>query len=302
MVAPRNSGKRLDFAPATQYVRDESVTGDVACLVGGRIPVTAEGKPMSAVVLAISGSLRKPSFTEKMLDLCIEGMGRDLEVHKFHPHKMKIGPCTSCWSCWGKRNPGQCVWKDDFERILEVYKRADYFLLAAPLYCFGWPATVKNVIDRFFVILEPAQFAMPTGETGHPKRFERHPKAVLISSCGFPELHNFSILRQHFRIICTHMGMNWAGELLIPAAGAANAPKLFDRKYELLRAAGAELVRDAISPETTDAISVPVMSAEDYRRMCTLSFEGGIVLKAKILSIVAKALRGARKKPQERRA
>jgi len=31
---------------------------------------------MSKVVLAISGSLREPSFTEKMLDLCIEGMGR----------------------------------------------------------------------------------------------------------------------------------------------------------------------------------------------------------------------------------
>ena len=78
---------------------------------------------MSSVVLAISGSLRKPSFTEKMLDLCIEGMGPDLEVHKFYPHKMKIGPCTSCWSCWGRKRPGECVQKDDFEQILDVYKR-----------------------------------------------------------------------------------------------------------------------------------------------------------------------------------
>ena len=84
---------------------------------------------MSAVVLAISGSLRKPSLTEKMLDLCMEGMGQNLEVHKFYPHEMKIGPCNSCWSCWGKKNPGQCAHKDDFEQILEVYKRADYFLL-----------------------------------------------------------------------------------------------------------------------------------------------------------------------------
>ncbi len=71
---------------------------------------------MKRVVLAISGSLRKPSFTEKMLDLCLEGMastGEEFEVHKFYPHKMKIGPCTSCWSCWGKKNPGVCVQKDD---------------------------------------------------------------------------------------------------------------------------------------------------------------------------------------------
>jgi NAD(P)H-dependent FMN reductase len=44
------------------------------------------------IVLAISGSLRKTSFTEKKLDLCIEGMGEDVEVKKFYPHKMKIEP------------------------------------------------------------------------------------------------------------------------------------------------------------------------------------------------------------------
>jgi NAD(P)H-dependent FMN reductase len=247
---------------------------------------------MSTVALAISGSLRKPSFTEKMLDLCIEGMGGNLEVHKFYPHKMKIGPCTGCWSCWGKKNPGECVQKDDFEEILDVYKRADYFLLAAPLYIFDLPATVKNVIDRFFVILEPDQIESAEGQTEHPKRFGRHPKAVLISSCGFPELLNFDILRQHFRIICAHMGWMWSGELLIPASGAAGAPRLFDRKYELIRAAGAELVRGAIAAETTAAIAASVMPAEDYRRMATLSFKGGVVAKAKMIAITMKALRG----------
>ncbi len=37
---------------------------------------------MSEIVLAISRSMRKPSFTERMLDLCLEGMGTGLEVHK----------------------------------------------------------------------------------------------------------------------------------------------------------------------------------------------------------------------------
>ena len=256
---------------------------------------------MSAVVLAISGSLRKPSFTERMLDLCIEGMGQDLEVHKFYPHKMNIGPCTSCWSCWGKKKPGECAQKDDFEQILDVYKRADYFLLAAPLYVFDLPATVKNVIDRFFVILEPAQVESVTGETEHPKRFGRHPKTVLISSCGFPDVRNFDILRQHFRIICAHMGWPWSGELLIPAAGAAHAPRLFDRKYELIKKAGAELATGPISKETMDAISAAVMTAEDYRRMATLSFDGGVVAKAKMVALAIKAMCGQeeRKSPNQ---
>lgn len=250
---------------------------------------------MKSVVLAISGSLRKKSFTEKMLDRCLEGMGADVEVHKFYPHKMTIGPCKSCWLCWGRKNPGECVQHDDFEQILAVYKRADYFLLAAPLYVFDFPATVKNVIDRFFVILKPDQVALSSGETTHPKRLGRHPKAVLISSCGFPEFHNFELLRQHFRLICKHLDWNWSGELLISAAAAANVPRLFDRKYELLRTAGAELMSGTISEATMAGVAAPLMSVEDYRRMATLSFERGPVAKAKIVAIGIKAIQAQRK-------
>ncbi len=247
-------------------------------------------------VLAISGSLRKPSFTEKMLDLCIEGMGDNVEVKKFYPHKMKIGPCNSCWSCWGKKNPGVCAQKDDFQEILEVYKRADYFLLAAPLYIFSFPATVKNIIDRFFILLEPAQVKSSRGYTEHPKRFDSHPKTVLISSCGFPEIENFDLLRQYFRKISDELGWTWSGEILISASGIANAPKLFDRKYDLIKKAGAELAEGCISKETTDKIAAPVMSAEDYRTMASASFSGWILDKIKTVSIAMKVMREANKK------
>jgi NAD(P)H-dependent FMN reductase len=245
---------------------------------------------MKSIVLAISGSPREPSLTEKMLDLCIEGMGANLEVHKFYPHKMKINPCNSCWSCWGKKRPGECVQKDEFNKILDIYKRADYFILAVPLYFFNLPATVKNVIDRFFIVLEPAQIESKWGGTEHPKRFGRHPKAALISSCGYPEIANFEILRRHFQIICEHLDWQWAGEILISAAGAANAPKLFDRKYQLIKNAGAELLNGEISHETTNEISAQVMPVDDYRRMASLSFESGLIPKVKMASIAVKVM------------
>lgn len=246
---------------------------------------------MNPVVLAISGSLRKPSFTEKMLDLCIEGMGPDLEVQTFYPHKMNIGPCNSCYACWSQKTPGRCAQQEDFEKILDVYKRADYFLLAAPLYVFDFPATVKNVLDRFIVTLEPTQVKSPTGRSAHPSRFDRHPKAVLISSCGFPELENFEILRPHFKTICEHMAWNFAGEILIPAAGAANAPRLFDKKYGQIKQAGRELIQDHITPETTQAIAAPVMPNDDDRQLATLAFEGGVIAKAKMTAITLKAIK-----------
>ena len=67
---------------------------------------------------------------------------------------------------------------DDFKEILETYKVADYFLFAFPLYFYSFPATVKNVIDRFFITLEPALVKSKSGATEHPKRFGRHPKTV----------------------------------------------------------------------------------------------------------------------------
>lgn len=230
---------------------------------------------MKKKVLAISGSLRKQSFTEKMLDLLIEGMGDGVEVKKFYPHKMKIGPCNSCWSCWGRKNPGICAQNDDFEEILDAYKEADYFLWAFPLYFFSFPAIVKNVIDRFYILLEPSQIESEGGYTEHPTRFDSHPKTVLISSCGFPETENFHILSQQFKKICTHAKWNWAGEILISATGAVNVPKLFDEKYDLIKKAGQELVEDVIVKETMEQISSPVIGFKDYREMCTARFTRG---------------------------
>jgi len=77
----------------------------------------------------------------------------------------------------------------------------------------------------------------------------------------------------------------------LSAAGAANVPKLFDRKLELLKRAGAELVKGAIKAETTAELAAPVMSPEDY----PFSFEGGIVAKARMLGTAIKAIHAQKK-------
>jgi len=241
-------------------------------------------------VLAISGSLRSPSFTERILDTLLEGMG-EVDVHKFYPHKMKIGPCTSCWSCWQGKNKGECVQKDDFQLIYDVYKRCDYFIIAAPVYVFGFPATIKNVIDRFFVNLEPSQFLMDSGITNHPQRFTPKAKGVLVSSCGFPDMENFTLMSQHFKKIMVHMGLTWAGEILIPSAGAVNVPHLFDGNFEAVRRAGSELKIGVISPEIMHDVSDVPISKKDYRDMTNASFKGGLIGKTKSIAIGIKALR-----------
>lgn len=257
------------------------------------------GKFMSSknlpTILAISGSHRNPSFTEKMLDTLIEGMGES-KIHKFYPHKMNIGPCTSCWSCWLGKNKGECIQKDDFQQIYNIYRKCDYFIIAAPVYVFGYPATVKNVIDRFFVNLEPSQFVMDDGITNHPHRFSPNAKGVLVSSCGFPDLENFSLMSQHFKKWMIHGGLTWGGEILIPATGAVNVPRLFDDNLKAVREAGSELVSGVVFQDTMDRISDAPMSREDYRDMVNASFRGGLSGRAKATAIGIKALKEKSKK------
>jgi NAD(P)H-dependent FMN reductase len=242
------------------------------------------------IVVAISGSLRKLSFTEKMLDLFVEGMGENVEFHKFYPHKMNIKPCMGCLYCWTE-NPGVCVNKDDYQKFFKVFVKADYFIIAAPLYVYHLPATVKNMIDRMFINLEPGQNTSDSRGTIHPKRHKKLPKLVLISSCGFPEIENFDHLREYVRIFGDEMEIKLVGEILISAAGLHNAPKLFDKKYELIKKAGSELIsKSQIRKETTEKIAKSVMSNEDYRKIVNARFSGGIIDKIKMTSIAIKAI------------
>jgi len=105
-------------------------------------------------------------------------------------------------------------------------------------------------------------------------------------------------MSQHFKKIMMHMELTWAGEVLIPAAGAAHVPHLLDDNIEAVRRAGAELVNGTISPETMRKISDAPISKDDYREMTNASFRGGLTGKAKTIAIGIKAMRNKGKKKQ----
>ena len=197
---------------------------------------------MSEVVLAISGSLRTPSLTDSMLDLCVAGMGPHLEVHKVHPHQMRIGRCSGCGVCGDTDPAGACVLKDDFPHLQSVCVRADFIFLATPPYAFGLPVSVQHTIDRLY-------FTMKSARSSH------RPKAVLISACGLPGMERFDLMRRSFRSVAQRLDWTWAGEILLPASSPGHASGLCDGARELIRRAGGELRAGALSRQTTDAIA-----------------------------------------------
>jgi multimeric flavodoxin WrbA len=245
-------------------------------------------------VLALSASPRPKSFTDKMLSLFLEGMGDNIDLHKYYPHRMNIKPCTGCFACWLK-TPGVCTQKDDMAEILPWFDTADIIILASPLYVFGFTAQMKTVLDRFIPIIE---CYISTNEKGHSYHKRHHPKSqnlVLISSCGFPELDNFKVLKQHYLVLANHFGQD-AGMLLISGAGAKNVPHLFDEKYASLKQAGKELVElGSVQQQTIDKIAEEIIDRQIYQDMANAAFKGGLTGNIKT---IVKALQAKRAQPK----
>lgn len=199
---------------------------------------------MSLNVVALAGSPRARSFTHRLLEAFLEGMGEGVTVERFDVRDLTVNPCRGCFSCWFT-TPGRCSQHDDFPRVAAGLARADAIILAAPLYFDGLPGPVKTLLDRCVCLVEPYFSVDPDGRSVHRSRRVivggSPPAAVLISTCGFPEPVNFTPLEGHFRAICRNASWVDGGNLLVPGAGALDPAGCRQEVLDLAARAGREL-------------------------------------------------------------
>lgn len=101
---------------------------------------------MSKKVLILSGSPRKGGNSDLLCDEFARGAaeaGHDVE--KVRVAEKKIDFCRACYGC---RNTGKCVIKDDMAELLDKMVAADVLVLASPVYFYSIDAQLKTVIDR----------------------------------------------------------------------------------------------------------------------------------------------------------
>lgn len=226
-------------------------------------------------VLALSGSPREASFTDKLLGAFIDGLGKDVELSKFYPHKMHIAHCIGCWDCWTKTR-GVCRQKDDMLKIMPVWENADLIILAFPLYVDGIPSHVKKVLDRLLPLVKGEIIVDQSGHSRHPRRRPHKQKAVLISTCGFPEADNFDALKAHFKAICKNSSWENAGVLCVSAAGASVSPQI-SQKIGLFKQVGEEFIKNGlVGRELEENIGKEVFNRTLYRGFATAGFEGPV--------------------------
>ena len=107
-------------------------------------------------ITVLNGSPRKEN-TSAMIDAFEEGAqeaGHEVEV--IQVGKMKIAGCMGCEYCHTK-GEGQCIQKDDFEKVLPAYKDCDMVVFASPIYYFTLTAQMEAAIQRVYCIGKPTK-------------------------------------------------------------------------------------------------------------------------------------------------
>ena len=152
-------------------------------------------------ITVLNGSPRKQN-TAAMVEAFAEGAkaaGHEVEV--IQVGKMKINGCLACEYCHGK-GAGQCIQKDDMEKVMPAYKDCDMIVFASPIYYFDMTAQLSAAIQRVYAIGKPTKAT----------------KAALLLSSASPNPFEGAIAT--YKTMIGYMGLEDAG--IITAAGEEN--------------------------------------------------------------------------------
>lgn len=99
-------------------------------------------------LLGISGSPRKGNsyyLLNRALEN-VEDLDFSIETTTYSLAGKKIQPCIGCFKCG--ENKGQCILKDDFEELRQLWINSDVVIYSFPVYHLSIPGQLKCFIDR----------------------------------------------------------------------------------------------------------------------------------------------------------
>ncbi len=183
--------------------------------------------------------------------------------------KKDIRHCRGCFSCWAK-TPGRCILADDMEELLQKFITSDIVVFATPVYVDNVTGAMKIFMDRLIPLIDPHMERDGKGETRHRKRFQKYPKIVVISNCGYPEQTHFQVLTLLFERIARNLHSEVIAKIYRGAGGLLSSehPQLrpvVSNYRELLQKAGKEVAETLeLSPRTASQLEMPLISFDGY--------------------------------------
>ena len=132
-------------------------------------------------VLVLNGSPKNEHSNTMCLTRAFLDGAEWVEAEIIDVASANVKGCLGCFACWNK-TPGKCVINDGMGEILDKMIAADVVIWSFPLYYFGVPGGLKNLIDRQLPLNLPFM-AEGTGSGEHPPRYNlTHQKHIIIST------------------------------------------------------------------------------------------------------------------------
>jgi len=193
-------------------------------------------------------------------------------IELIYPYQRNIAPCKGCFSCWTK-TPGKCAADDDMGAINRRLDEVDAVIFATPVYHYTMSEGMKRLVERTMPLLEPEVRPGPDGRARHARSGRRDQRAVLIATCGFPELEVFDGLRRTFADICHMMEWSSAGEILRTESGLLfsrdpRAGESAEGYLMMVRKAGRTVAGGGlIEPQYRRYLEGDLLPRDDYYRL-----------------------------------
>ena len=235
-------------------------------------------------ILAINGSPKgERSNTWRLTSAFLDGITVQEEsayeqtpaIETLNVSKLDIKPCLGCFSCWSK-TPGTCCIHDDMRAVIEKILWADIIIWSFPLYYFGLPGPLKNLIDRQLPMSLPFMSA-GTESGGHPSRYDMSDKrTVVISTCGFYTAKgNYSCVTDLFDRLC---GKDSHTDIFCGQGELFRVKELSERTDEYLswvKRAGEEFASEGITEETRAKLEQSLFPRDVFEAMADASWGVG---------------------------
>lgn len=220
-------------------------------------------------ILVLNGSpKRDQSDTMHITRAFLQGMeqAQPQQIHTVHVIDQHIEFCSGCFACM--RNGGVCRHEDDMRALLERILDSDLLLFSFPLYCYGMPAPLKNLIDRTLPLSSMAMRKVGDRYEHVGQADFSHLRYLMICGCGFPNsAHNFEPAVAQFERMFprnrTVLTVPESPMFSAPEAEPVTAPRL-----ALVQAAGRQYAeRGEISEQLRSEIGSPMIPEEVYAQI-----------------------------------
>lgn len=171
----------------------------VTCLSA---PTVKTGSLYKKKVLLFFGSPRKQGYTEKLVETFLKQVPAEkLELERVDAYDRQVHPCIHCGDC---ENAALCRFHD-MDELDRKIRQADRLLFASPVYCLGFPAPLKAILDRF------QRYYAERFSLGRRPPIERPKQAVLLTVSGSPDEGGVSVMEQALRRQFTVMNTKLIG-------------------------------------------------------------------------------------------